>query len=799
MDPERRQPETLIPTQSIPSIESFRSGEVLGVGEAPPTLGGWPKGNPAQGPDATQVQAGNKPTGSLEPVLRQLEQMKRVYDELPVRELVVAPENLTPPDITGLRIAAPSEETAVAGAGGQVPSPAAPGQAPRPTLSGMHWAVAADDVNADYLLLSKLGQGGQGTVWRAWQRSLAREVAIKELRAGEPTDFLHEAHLTATLDHPNIVPVHDLFRRASPGGELLPAITMKMVTGRPWHWLLYEERQQVRTDAPSYLARHLQVLVSVCHAVAYAHSKGIIHRDLKPHQVIVGQFGEVYLMDWGLAVSLRDDALQSPLEARQRQRQRKRPFPLRSLVTTTNMSGTPAYMAPEQTLDGTDSLGFHTDIYLLGAILFHIVQGRGPHDGDTVEAALAAAHLNVRPDLPAWCPPELHDLIDRTLDTDPAKRPGKVEDFRHSIEEFLSGAKRRHQATAKLDQAEAALRQPKLDYKELSAAATAITHAEGMWPEHPGIAPLRQRMIESFARAALLRGDYPLARLQAARLDDTETRERLDAEISERQEKEFETLQGFPLMTPGRAAVLLLMLALMAGAVGWMVMTARATLMNEVRGKVLSLAQVAAANIAADDLKAIEGGPEEIETPEFNRIWDQFKELKSFYPEVRFIYTMRPANDGDDAHWYFIVDADPLDVDQNGNGVIDPDEAGSPPGLLYEDGTPAQMAALSEPTAEPDFLVDEWGTFVSGYAPVVDASGETIAILGVDITAQEVMNRFAAMKWSAAAALAVLGTLITLALLAFFAKARSIEVIAALDAQVRRQAEVFRDRDLRLG
>src|SRR5690606_35472163 len=148
----------------------------------------------------------------------------------------------------------------------------------------------------------------------------------------------------------------------------------KLVRGVPWNAQIAADRNSVDFSLELFLAKHLGILSDVCNAVAYAHAKGIIHRDLKPQQVMVGDFGEVFLMDWGLAVSI-----DGKVEVARREGTAKH----RTLATAISRCGSPAYMAPEQTEESTANLGTHTDIYLLGAIMFELVAGKPPHYAKT--------------------------------------------------------------------------------------------------------------------------------------------------------------------------------------------------------------------------------------------------------------------------------------------------------------------------------------------------------------------------------------------------------------------------------
>ncbi|MEN0063886.1 MAG: serine/threonine-protein kinase [Myxococcota bacterium] len=209
-----------------------------------------------------------------------------------------------------------------------------------------------------------LGKGGSAMVRDAFDTRLLRHVAIKRLTAQGTrahARFLTEAQITAQLQHPHIVPVHEHGEDAD--GNVF--MCMKRVSGRTL-WARIVELGPRRLE-PDALADLLGVLGQVCDAVAYAHSRGVIHRDLKPSNIMVGEFGQVYVMDWGIA-RLTPDAVARPVET------------TAELAAHTGVSGTPAYMAPEQGWDG-EPPDPRIDVYSLGGLLYAILTGRAPHAG----------------------------------------------------------------------------------------------------------------------------------------------------------------------------------------------------------------------------------------------------------------------------------------------------------------------------------------------------------------------------------------------------------------------------------
>jgi hypothetical protein len=266
-----------------------------------------------------------------------------------------------------------------------------------------------------------LGEGGMGLVRLATQRSLGREVAVKTLKpeARSPeaiARLLREARVTGALEHPNIVPVYDL----GFGEDGAPLIVLKRIRGDAWSSLLLDsDAVRARFGGADLLEHNLGVLVQVCHAVSLAHARGVLHLDLKPDNVMIGSFGEVYLVDWGIAVATRDDA----------------PLPPQVLARRRGLTGTPAYMAPEMVAWDTP-LSEQTDVYLLGAILFEILSGNPPHDHGDLRAILASV-LASDPQLPPGAPHELASIVRTAMRRNADERFASVDELRERIEWYL--------------------------------------------------------------------------------------------------------------------------------------------------------------------------------------------------------------------------------------------------------------------------------------------------------------------------------------------------------------------------
>ncbi|HEY0992500.1 MAG TPA: serine/threonine-protein kinase, partial [Kofleriaceae bacterium] len=272
---------------------------------------------------------------------------------------------------------------------------------------------------AGYEVRELLGRGGMGEVLLVHDEIIGREVAIKRMRRADPgpeaeTRFLREAKIQARLQHPAIVPVHELGRDA----DGRPYFTMKRLAG-----LTLEELR----GAP--LQRLLRAFADVCLAIEFAHEHGVIHRDIKPTNIMLGDFGEVYVLDWGVALVLDDADHPSVQDI----------ATIEGETAVGAVMGTPGYMAPEQALGYATTAGI--DIYALGCVLFEILTCEPLHPRGTGGAANAIAHPPAapsarRPDLAIA--PELDAACIAALAEDPADRPSARE-LAQRIQDYLDG------------------------------------------------------------------------------------------------------------------------------------------------------------------------------------------------------------------------------------------------------------------------------------------------------------------------------------------------------------------------
>jgi serine/threonine protein kinase len=268
-----------------------------------------------------------------------------------------------------------------------------------------------DTEGTRYRIDREIGRGGMGTVYAARDVELDRDVALKVISVPDPDAadrMLREARIVARLEHPGIVPVHDAGRL--PDGRVYYA--MKLVRGR-------------RLDAlgAGPLPERLRIFVRICEAVAFAHSHGVVHRDLKPENVMLGAFGEVLVLDWGVAKLLAEaspvaaSAERSPLPPGAPAA--APPPPARSTLAGT-VVGTAGYMAPEQAQGRVDAIDARTDVYALGAILRFLL------------SSSESASPPPRP---------LQSVCARAMAVSPASRYAGAEEIAREIERYLDGAR----------------------------------------------------------------------------------------------------------------------------------------------------------------------------------------------------------------------------------------------------------------------------------------------------------------------------------------------------------------------
>jgi len=243
-----------------------------------------------------------------------------------------------------------------------------------------------------YVVREELARGGMGVINEVYDQDLRRISAMKVIASEMMHDkrrvmsFISEGRITAQLEHPNIVPVHELGVVDTTG---CPFYTMKLVEGEPLHRIINRLMRGEPAYVRTYTRQHmLDIFRKICDALAYAHSRHVIHRDVKPENVMVGNFGEVLLMDWGLAKYVERDA-----SSRNERSEALGPAFAAGFPDTQDgtIKGSLAYLSPEQAYGDLEDIDEQTDIFLLGATLYHMLTRRPPYDGATVDEILRRA------------------------------------------------------------------------------------------------------------------------------------------------------------------------------------------------------------------------------------------------------------------------------------------------------------------------------------------------------------------------------------------------------------------------
>jgi serine/threonine-protein kinase len=286
-----------------------------------------------------------------------------------------------------------------------------------------------------------LGQGGMGEVILCLDRRIGRDVAMKIVRSEQISSevvhrrFLREARVQGQLEHPSIVPVYDLGR--SPDGTAY--FTMKRLKGLTLAQVLSRLVAGDAEIAARFSSqRLLQAFTQVCQAIDYAHQRGVVHRDLKPANIMLGDYGEVWVLDWGLA-RIASDAEELPAAERVMPTLDRTPATIAGAVM-----GTPGYMAPEQVKGRQDQIGPWTDIYALGAVLFEMLSLQPLHEGSNVQAVLLST-LSVDGARPsARSPqrpiaPELDAICARATALEPSDRYRGARELHRALVAYLDG------------------------------------------------------------------------------------------------------------------------------------------------------------------------------------------------------------------------------------------------------------------------------------------------------------------------------------------------------------------------
>lgn len=374
-------------------------------------------------------------------------------------------------------------------------------------FDGATFLSSADDTDslgARYLIRSEHARGGIGRILVAWDRELEREVALKELLAAPASAaaarFLREARITARLEHPAIVPIHEIVKRSD--NSLY--YTMKLVRGTTLRQAIAE------CSTTSKRLRLLPHFLDICQAIAYAHSRGVVHRDIKPSNVMIGAFGETLVIDWGMA----KDSSESVTAMKNSPDYDTDRDAAAAVTVAGQIIGTPNYMAPEQARGEIDRLDERSDIFSLGAVLYELLCGKAPYDGHSREDVLARAmNRDCTPidhcvrDAPA----ALIAVCEKAMQRRPEDRYASAADLAAEIARFQSGLLVHSHRYGLVDRAAHFVR---LHRALVSSAALLFILLATSVYAYVTIQQARSREVELFEQSEKQRYDVSMARVQ---------------------------------------------------------------------------------------------------------------------------------------------------------------------------------------------------------------------------------------------------------------------------------------------
>jgi hypothetical protein len=543
-----------------------------------------------------------------------------------------------------------------------------------------------------YVVREQIGRGGMGVVYRAFDPALEREVAIKIIHtaklnvADQITRFAAEAKALAQLCSPNVVQVHDYHP-----DPLEPYLVMEYVRGRSLAMVM-------REDGPLPLRRLVDCAWQVLSGLSAAHGAGILHRDIKPGNILLAAEGVYKLADFGLATGTGP----APLDEG-------------DLTDTGEIVGTVRYLAPERAAGGDATV--LTDLYALGVTLYELATGKHPVAKEDNPLRIAQRITNeplrplgqALPNLPA----DFAAWFDRLIAHDPLRRFPTAVAALAALEpiEVPAGPDRRATTRRVTKDEDSGHTQPMTH--QPAAVAVAV---EGTATGITGRAKLTgTNRPPSTAIAMPVSGMRPVpsALLRKPRI-------------------RFVIKLILAIWLFSSAATVVAGLAISQRAISDQEQHLRSSLASAAAGAALMIdgdvhRRLALAGATAD------------RDPAFAQIITELRRFQQTHPEVTYIYTMAKLADSEVTKVVaFVVDAS-KEVDRNGNGVIDPDEVIAAPGKTYSAAdAPRLLDGFEQAIADDKIVSDQWGSWLSGYAPIRDAQGRSTGLVGVDLSAGHV-------------------------------------------------------------
>ena len=305
---------------------------------------------------------------------------------------------------------------------------------------GSKGELGSKGANRKYVFGNELARGGMGAIVETLDTDIKRDVVTKILLRNDSKEsilkFIEEAQITGQLEHPNIVPVYDL----GINDEGFVYFTMKRVRGETLLHII----EKIHKKDSNYLIKYpldvlIEILLKVCDGVAFAHQKGVIHRDLKPENIMVGEFGEVLTMDWGLAKVLGKRQANEEIESLDVALKTIRNDKGKAKTLEGTIAGTPEYMSPEQAKGHIDQLTICADVYSLGAVLFTMLECRLPVEGKTPQETLQKVAKGDLNEFQSDVPPELKAIVYKAMEYKPQDRYHTVNELKEDLINYLRG------------------------------------------------------------------------------------------------------------------------------------------------------------------------------------------------------------------------------------------------------------------------------------------------------------------------------------------------------------------------